>query len=134
MKNKRLATLLLTCFAAMNFGCNQQGSSEPNLSTGAPMVSAESTYLVLVENVYGLNRYDSNDPELFMTHGTENDPITPYSEAVELQDIYNDLGIYNRLETLEGYGHGAWNAQVDGKGLSELSFDFLVNRLNLTVQ
>ncbi|WP_338166712.1 alpha/beta hydrolase [Vibrio sp. 10N] len=90
--------------------------------------------LDLFENVYGLNRYDSNDPELFMAHGTENDPVTPYSEAVELQDIYNDLGIYNRLETLEGYGHGAWNAQVDGKGLSELSFDFLVNRQNLTVQ
>lgn len=90
--------------------------------------------LDLFENVYGLNRYDTNDPELFMAHGTEYDAVTPYAEAVELQDIYNDLGIYNRLETLEGYGHGAWNAQVDGKGLSELSFDFLVNRQNLTVQ
>ena len=29
--------------------------------------------------------------------------------------------------------HGAWNGQVDGKNLFELSFDFLVSRQNLVV-
>ena len=93
-----------------------------------------SVKLDVFEEIYGLNRYDRNDPELFMAHGTEEDPVTPYSEAIELQGIYNDLGVYSKLVTLEGYGHGAWGAQVDGKGLSELSFDFLVERQNLSVR
>ena len=49
------------------------------------------------------------------------------------QDIYNSLNIHNELVTLEGHGHGAWNAVVDGKGLFDLSFEFLVERQNLTL-
>ena len=90
--------------------------------------------LDVFEAVYGVNPYDSNDPELFMAHGDENDPVTPYEGALELQGIYDTLGIYNELVTLEGEGHGAWNAKVNGKGLSELSFDFLVERQNLNLE
>ncbi len=90
--------------------------------------------LDVFESVYELNRYDSTDPELFMAHGDQNDPVTPYEEALELQTIYDSLGIYNELATLYGFGHGAWNAEVNGKGLSELSFDFLVDRQNLKVE
>ena len=55
-----------------------------------------------------------------------------------MQEIYNGLGVYSKLETLtlpngEPAGHGAWNAQ-DGKGLFELTFDFLIDRQNLNVQ
>jgi predicted esterase len=91
--------------------------------------------LELVESIFGLNRYDTNDPELFTAHGNK-DPnaFTPYSEAIELRDIYNSLGIYNHLETLLNAGHGAWNATVDGKSLSDMSFDFLVERQNLTIE
>ena len=104
--------------------------------------------LDLYENVYDLdqyNRYDTNDPELFMAHGEATDPQTPYSEALELQDIYSSLGVYSKLETimvpstenpteLVDAGHGAWNGQVDGKGIFELSFEFLVERQNLSVE
>ena len=90
--------------------------------------------LDLLEAVYNIDPYDSNDPELFMAHGNEFDPVTPYEEAIELQDIYDSLGIYSELETLDGYGHGAWNAEVNGKDLFELSFDFLVERQNLNVE
>ena len=98
--------------------------------------------LDLFESVYNLeqyNRYDTNDPELFIGHGTAEDPVTPYEEALELQSIYNDLGIHNELVTLlqpngEPAGHGAWNAIVDGKSLSELTFEFLVDRQNLNVE
>lgn len=104
--------------------------------------------LDVFESVYELNqydRYDPNDPELFMAHGAAYDPVTPYQEALELQSIYNDLGIYNQLATilvpsasnpsvLVDAGHGAWDGQVNGKGLSELTFDFLVERQNLTVE
>ncbi|WP_272151343.1 alpha/beta hydrolase [Tenacibaculum aiptasiae] len=98
--------------------------------------------LDVFEAVYDLNqydRYDGTDPELFMGHGTAQDLVTPYEEALELQEIYNSLGIYNRLVTLllpngNPAGHGAWNAVVDGKGLFELTFDFLVERQNLKVE
>ena len=98
--------------------------------------------LDVFESVYELNqynRYDSSDPELFMGHGTAQDLVTPYEEALELQEIYDSLGIYNKLVTLllpngNPAGHGAWNAVVDGKGLSELTFDFLTDRQNLIVE
>ena len=90
--------------------------------------------LDLFNSVYDVDRYDSNDPELFMAHGTDDrNPSTAYSEATELQGIFDSLGIYNQLVTLEGKDHGAWNATVDGKGIFELSFDFLVDRQNLDI-
>jgi len=98
--------------------------------------------LDVFEAVYDLeqhDRYDVNDPELFMAHGTAEDPVTPYEEALELQSIYNSLGIHNNLATIllpngNPAGHGAWNGEVDGKGLSELTFDFLVARQSLRVE
>ena len=89
--------------------------------------------LELFEAVYGVNRYDSNDPELFIAHGTE-DPTVLISEGTELDSIYNSLGIYREFYPLEGAGHGAWNATIDGKGLFEKSFDFLVDRQSLRVE
>ncbi len=98
--------------------------------------------LDVFEAVYDLeqyDRYDTSDPELFMGHGEADDPVTPYEEALELQGIYDSLGIHNKLVTLllpngDPAGHGAWNALVDGKGLSELTFNFLVERQNLMVE
>ena len=87
----------------------------------------------LYNTVYEVDRYDENDPELFMAHGDGNDPVTPYEGALALQDIYDSLGIHSELVTLEGHGHGAWNAVVDEKGLFELSFDFLMERQNLEI-
>lgn len=91
--------------------------------------------LELFEEVYGLNRYDAHDPELFMAHGTNDQtPGTPFTEAIELQEIYDSLSTYNELVTLEGEGHGAWDAEVNGDGLFELSFAFIVDRQDLTVE
>ena len=90
--------------------------------------------LDVFEAVYELNRYDSNDPELFMAHGDQYDPVTPYDEAIELKGIYDSLSIHSELVTLHGFGHGAWNATVNGKSLFEMSFDFLVGRQNLIVE
>ncbi|MDA8972662.1 alpha/beta hydrolase [Saprospiraceae bacterium] len=98
--------------------------------------------LDVFEAVYELNqydRYDLNDPELFMGHGTAQDFVTPYDEALELQGIFDSLDIHNKLVTLlqpngNPAGHGAWDAIVDEKGLSELTFDFLIERQNLSVE
>jgi len=91
--------------------------------------------LEVFESVYGLYRYDGDDPELFLAHG-DNDvnPSTPFSEATELKNIYDALGVHNELVTLEGEGHGAWDAKVNGKGLSEMTFDFIVERQSLEVE
>lgn len=104
--------------------------------------------LDLFEGVYDLkqyDRYDANDPELFMGHGEAYDPVTPYEEALEMQDIYNSLGLYSELKTLlvpsesdptvlDPAGHGEWDGEVDGKGLFEMSFDFLVDRQQLILE
>ncbi|RXE95697.1 alpha/beta hydrolase [Pseudoalteromonas sp. PS5] len=91
--------------------------------------------LDLFEGVYGAYLYDSDDPELFMAHGTNDaNPSTPYSEAIELQGIYDSLSIHNVLVTLEGAGHGAWDVTVDGQNLSGITFDYIVERQNLTVE
>jgi len=89
--------------------------------------------LDLLASVYNVNRYDSNDPELFIAHGTL-DPTVLFTEGEELDSIYNSLGIYHEFVPLVDRGHGAWNATVDGKDLSELTFDFLVERQNHTVE
>ena len=91
--------------------------------------------LELLEQVYGFNRYDSNDPELFLAHGTADaNPTTTFSEAVELNALYDSTGVYSELVPLEGEGHGAWTARVNGKSLSELSFDFMVARQGLELE
>ena len=90
--------------------------------------------LELFESVYAKSPYDGRDPELLTAHGTkDSNPVTTYGEAVELKGIYDSYGIYNELVTLNA-GHGAWNATVNNKGLSELSFDFLVDRQQLKVE
>lgn len=86
--------------------------------------------LDLYESIYGVNRFDSNDPELFIAHGTE-DPTVLFSEAEEMVQLYDSTGVHVALNTLVGAGHGAWNATVDGKSLSELSFEFLVTQQEL---
>lgn len=90
--------------------------------------------LDLFEGVYGIDPYDADDPELFLAHGTaDQNASTPYSESEQFQDIYDDLGLYSELIPLEDEDHGAWDAEVDGRGLSELSYDFLVARQGLIV-
>lgn len=91
--------------------------------------------LELFQAIYGIDPYDDNDPELFLAHGTnDQNPGTPFSEATELEGIYNNLGIYNELIPLEGKGHGPWSATVNGKSLSEMSFEFIVDRQNLRIE
>lgn len=117
---------------------------DPTLSTTNPNESVTVQNLVhfwgsnvkldLFEAVYGLGRYDAADPELLMIHGTGYDPVTPFSEAEELQAIYDSLGVYSQLIPLEGAGHGAWSATVDGKNLFELTFDFLAERQGLSIE
>ena len=87
--------------------------------------------LDLLESTYGHDRYDSNDPELFIAHGTKDNTV-PFSNANDLMAIYNSIGVHAELVPLDE-GHTAWYATVNGKSLSDLSFEFLVERQNLNV-
>jgi acetyl esterase/lipase len=86
----------------------------------------------ILGEVYGHDRFDSTDAPLLIVHGTE-DETSDYSNAEELVDIYTGNGVYHELIPLEGKGHGAWNATVDGKILEEISFDFITEQLELNV-
>ncbi|MCH2082656.1 MAG: carboxylesterase family protein [Saprospiraceae bacterium] len=87
----------------------------------------------ILELIYGYERFDSNNPALFIAHGTE-DPTVPFSNAEDLKAIYETNEVDFIYYPLEGRGHGAWNATVDGKSLSDLSFDFIVENQNLNVE
>lgn len=94
-----------------------------------------SIKLDLFEQIYGEQRYDSDDPKLFMAHGTlDNNLYTEFSNSMDMLSVYASLGIYAELLPLEGHGHGAWDALVNNKNLSEHSFDFLVQQQGLNVQ
>ena len=87
----------------------------------------------ILESIYGHQRFDSNDPALFIAHGTE-DPTVPFSRAEDLKTICETNEIDFVYYPLEGAGHGPWGATVNGKSLSDLSFDFIVENQNLNVE
>jgi len=85
------------------------------------------------QEIYGKNFFDSNDPVLYKAHGTM-DFTVPFSSALELQAVYDSIGVTMKLDTLEGVGHGDFDATLDGKRLEELAFDFIVEHQNLRVE
>jgi para-nitrobenzyl esterase len=87
----------------------------------------------ILESIYGYQRFDQNDPALFIAHGTE-DPTVPFSSAEDLKTIWETNKIDFVYYPLEGRGHGAWGATVNGKSLSDLSFDFIVENQSLNVE
>ena len=87
----------------------------------------------ILESIYGYQRFDSNDPALFIAHGTE-DPTVPFSSAEDLKNICETNEIDFVYYPLEGKGHGPWGATVNGKSLSDLSFDFIVENQSLNIE
>jgi para-nitrobenzyl esterase len=62
------------------------------------------------------------------------DPTVPFSSAENLKTICETNEIDFVYYLLEGRGHGAWGANVNGKSLSDLSFDFIVDNQDLNVE
>lgn len=92
-----------------------------------------SVSIEILELVYGYQRFNSNNPSLFITHGTE-DTTVPFSSAEDLKTIWETNEIDFVYYPLQGKGHGPWDATVNGKSLSDLSFDFIVENQNLNVE
>ena len=67
-----------------------------------------------------------------IVHGTE-DLTVPFSEAETIQAAYNETGVAYEWHPLEGRGHGAWGATVDGQTLFESAYDFIIETQALNV-
>jgi acetyl esterase/lipase len=89
--------------------------------------------LDILERVYAYQRFDRQDPPLFIAHGTL-DPIVPYAHAEDLKAIYDSLSVPVAYYPLEGLGHGAWNARINNRRLEELAFNFIVEEQKLKVE
>ena len=74
--------------------------------------------LDLLEQIFGHQRFDGNDPSLFIAHGTE-DPTVPFMNAKDLKSIYETTGAPFAYFALEGKKHGAWDATVNNKSLKD---------------
>ena len=118
-------------------------NQDPTLSSTNPDQAYEVQTIVnfwgsnvaldILDEVYGRDRFDLRDPPMIIVHGTE-DPTVPYSNAIELRAIYEAHGIPMGYYPIEGGGHGAWNAIVDGKRIEELAFDFITEQQELVVE
>ena len=86
-----------------------------------------------LSTVYGYDRFDPTDAPINIVHGTE-DPTVAFSNAENLRDAYMRTGASYVFEPLEGAGHGAWGARIDGQRLPENAFGFLTEQLALVVE
>jgi para-nitrobenzyl esterase len=82
--------------------------------------------ITLLETVYGLERWDNTDTPISIVHGTADDVVL-FSNAIEIKENYEFTGVPFVFYPLDGLGHGPWGATVDGKTLSELAFEFIVD-------
>lgn len=87
----------------------------------------------LHQGVFGTEHMDKTAPPILIIHGTK-DPTVEFSEAKKLKRVYTEAGVPYKLIALEGIGHGAWSAQVDGKNLSELTYDYLTEQQALHIE
>ena len=92
-----------------------------------------SVSIDILEVIYGYQRFDSDDPAIFIAHGTK-DTTVPFSSAEDLKTICETTPIDFVYYPLQGRGHGPWGATVNGKSLFDLSFDFIVESQGLTVR
>ncbi|WP_083629523.1 alpha/beta hydrolase [Tenacibaculum agarivorans] len=87
----------------------------------------------ILNNVYNKQRFDTKDAPIIIMHGTE-DPTVLFSEGEKLRDNYKSTDVGYEFYPLEGKGHGAWNAEVNGVRLEQLCFDFVVKEQGLQKQ
>jgi para-nitrobenzyl esterase len=90
-------------------------------------------YVKILELVYGLERFDSNDAPILIAHGTD-DTIVDFSSAEILENKYQRSGIYYEFYPLDGFRHSAWGATVNGKSLSDLAYEFIILQQEITIE
>jgi acetyl esterase/lipase len=91
-----------------------------------------TSILVMLELMDGIDRFDATDASVSIVHGTE-DLTVPFSEAETIQAAYTGTGAAYEWHPLEGRGHGAWGATIDGQTLFESAYDFIIETQALQV-
>lgn len=86
----------------------------------------------LLSTVYNLDRFDETDAPILTVHGTA-DRVVDFSHAEYLRDEYEKTGVNYALYPLEGVGHSAWTARIDGMTLPELAFVFITEQQQLII-
>lgn len=88
----------------------------------------------LLERVYDINSYDETDAPLMIMNGT-NDRLVPFEEAEMLRDQYIATGVPYVFYPIEGAGHtlNMMGAEVNGRGIFDLGFDFIVEQQMLQI-
>ncbi|WP_168210411.1 alpha/beta hydrolase [Persicimonas caeni] len=79
----------------------------------------------------GDSRWDADDAPALIVHGNS-DQIVSVEAGQTLRDQYEASGAPYRYVELDGAGHAAWDRQVDGQNLRELSEAFLWEHMDLT--
>ncbi len=75
-----------------------------------------------------LEEFDAGDPPIMIFHGSNDFTVgLSLAPAINIRDKCEEFGIPHRYYPLWGEGHGAWEAEYDGKSLAELSLDFLAD-------
>ena len=82
---------------------------------------------MMLETLNPGDRFDASDAPMSIVHGTK-DPTVLFDEALELKAEYERTGVDFAWYPLEGAGHGPWDATVDGKSLSELALEFIIEQ------
>jgi acetyl esterase/lipase len=137
------SALMLAITDPMDYATDYPGGQIPpyNTPNGDPGVQACMEFWGTCFNKYWGNppvhylfdfsfEFDSTDAPIMIAHGTD-DIIIPYVHAETIQKRCVDNGIFHRMYTLEGAGHGAWNFKYGNppKGMNTLAEEFLRNDL-----
>jgi len=70
------------------------------------------------------------DPPTMIVHGTEDDNlITPFSAAERFHGLLEFWDIPHEFYAAEGFGHGAWDYRLRGRGVKLLTLDFINEHL-----
>ena len=86
-----------------------------------------------LEEIYGYQRFDENDPPIIIVHGTA-DPTVSFSNAEDLRSLYETNNIPFAFYPAENAGHGIWGKTFENKTLAELSFEFIIEQQNIMVE
>lgn len=77
-----------------------------------------------------LDAFTPDDPPMLIAHGDADRQFgTPFSGAEAMRDACLANVIPHDFYPLPGAGHGAWEAQVDGASLADLTLSFLEEHL-----
>ena len=90
----------------------------PDVLTGPNAISVTATWIGsepgaddLARRVSPMSYLSEQSPPIITIHG-DADRVVPYQQSVRLHGVLDELGVANRLVTVEGGGHGAFAVDV----------------------